>query len=260
MPSRTFRLLVRRFRTPLWVFGGFVIVFLLANYLLLPMYVNHGGRLSVPSVIGIPLEEAKRTLEGAALIPVEAETRPDPTHPAGVVIYQNPPGERVVKEGRHVYLTISGGEVLVVVPSLRGRSLRDARFALERVGLKLGGVGRAMSDLFPANTVIEQSVGADVRMTKGGSVSITLSTGVDSGEVLVPTLVGKTVAEAEKILAAIGLRVGNITYQPSFDLIPNTVVDQYPRGGEPGKQGQVIDLFVVKVGRPTEEIQESRKP
>ena len=65
----------------------------------------------------------------------------------------------------------------------------------------------------------------------------------------------ETLAEAEKLLLEAGLRVGNITYQPNFDLLPNTVVDQYPRSGEPARQGQQVDLFVVEVGRPSEEIQ-----
>jgi beta-lactam-binding protein with PASTA domain len=68
-------------------------------------------------------------------------------------------------------------------------------------------------------------------------------------------VVGKTLAEAEKILAATGLKVGIVTYQPSFDLLPNTVVDQFPRAGDPVTPGQEIDLFVVKVGKPTDEIQ-----
>lgn len=259
MPSRTLRL-YRRFRTPFWVVAGLFVLFLLMNYVILPLYVNHGSRLSVPRVVGLTLDDAKRTLTQVSLLPVEAETKPDPDHPAGVVISQNPAADRVVKEGRHVYLTVSGGEVVVVVPLLRGRSLRDARFSLERVGLKLGDVGRAMSDLFPENTVIDQSIMAETRVSKGSSVAITISTGKDSGETTVPPLVGKTIGEAEKLLHGAGLRIGNVTYQPSFELVPNTVVDQFPRAGEPAKQGQAVDLFVIKVGRPTEEIQEPRRP
>jgi beta-lactam-binding protein with PASTA domain len=52
--------------------------------------------------------------------------------------------------------------------------------------------------------------------------------------------------------------VGNITYQLSYELIPNTVVEQFPRAGETVTGGQKVDLFVVKVGRPTEEIQVPR--
>jgi len=90
-------------------------------------------------------------------------------------------------------------------------------------------------------------------------VSIVVSRGMVVEETVIPSLVGKTSTEAGKVLAEAGLKIGNITYQPSFDLLPNTVVDQFPRSGEPAKRGDAVDLFVVQVGKPTEEIQVPKK-
>jgi serine/threonine-protein kinase len=73
--------------------------------------------------------------------------------------------------------------------------------------------------------------------------------------VLVPNTVGKTVSEAERILTSAGLKPGNVTYRQSYELIPNTVVEQFPRAGETAQAGQNVDLFVIKAGKPTEEIQ-----
>jgi eukaryotic-like serine/threonine-protein kinase len=239
--------------------GAALALFFLLNSVALPLYVNHGGTLSVPNVSGLPLADAKSQLEAAGLQPVEAETRPDPDHPPGTVIYQNPPSQALVKHGRRVYLTMSGGEALVVVPQLRGRSMRDAKFALERYGLQLGSIGFEPSTMYPENTIVAQSLGADSRTSRGSRVNITVSSGGSSGGgISVPNIVGRTVGEAEKILQAQGLNVGNITYQLSYELIPNTVVEQFPRAGESVGSGQKIDLFVVKVGRPTEEIQVPR--
>jgi beta-lactam-binding protein with PASTA domain len=247
--------LVRR-RRFFYAFGGLLGIFLLMNYIILPLYVNHGSRLSVPTVLGKPLPEAQTMLTAASLQPIEAEVRPDPVHQAGVVVYQNPMGGAIVKEGRRVYLTISGGEMMVSVPLLRGRSLRDAKFSLEQFGLKLGGITYKYSDVFPENTIMAQSVAAETEIARGSTVAITVSRGKFLEETTVPQLLGKNLAEAKKLLLEAGLRVGNITYQPSFDLLPNTIVDQYPRSGEPARQGQQVDLFVVEVGRPTEEIQQ----
>jgi len=255
MTWRTLQKFIVKRKNLFFFIGALVALFLLVNYMVLPWYVNHGSRLSVPGVIGMTAEQAKQTLEAVSLHAVEADVKPDPTQPAGVVINQNPPPQAVVKEGRRVYLTISGGEAQVTVPLLRGRSLRDARFSLERFGLKLGEVTYAMSESFPENTIMDQSAPADSKLAKGTSVGITVSRGTQIQETTVPPVVGKTITEAEKILLQAGLKVGIITYQPSFDLLPNTVVDQFPRGGEPARQGQEIDLFVVRVGKPTEEIQ-----
>lgn len=235
--------------------GSILGLFLLLNYVVLPAYVNHGSRVTVPSVLGMPLDEAKQALESAGLRIVLGGSKPDPSIAPGLIIQQIPAAQAVVKEGRRVYVTISGGEVQVPVPSLRGRSLRDARFALERFGLKLGSVSYDTSDTFPENTIIYQSASVDTRVPKGSPVNIVVSRGRILTQAVVPLVVGKTLGEAEQILAEVGLTVGNITYQQSFDLVPNTIVDQYPRQGESAKPGQPVDLFVVKVGRPAEEFE-----
>lgn len=242
-------------RTFLISIGSLVGLFVLLNYVALPLYVNHGGRTTVPGVVGMPLDEAQKALEKAGLRLVHGESRPDPAFAPGLVIQQNPAATAVVKEGRRVYVTISGGEVQVPVPSLRGRSLRDARFALERFGLKLGSVSYDTSDTYPENTIIYQSAMADARIAKGTTVNIVVSKGRVLTESQVPLVVGKTLSEAEVLLTAAGLKVGNITYQPSFELVPNTVVDQYPRHGETALPGQAVDLFVIKVGKPLEEFE-----
>jgi serine/threonine-protein kinase len=241
-------------RKRFFVAGGILLaVFILVNYVVLPLYVHHAGRVSVPSVVGMSKDSALMVIEQAGLRVVDAETRPDPTYPPGVVVQQNPVGNAVVKEGRRVYLTLSGGEVQVVVPSLRGRSLRDARFALERFGLKLGGIGYDTSDTFPENTIIAQSIAPDTRVARGSAVNIAVSQGRSAGDVHVPLVIGKTLGEATKLIEEAHLKVGTISYQASFDLVPNTIVDQFPRPGEVPAPGQGVDLFVVKAGRPAEE-------
>jgi len=63
-------------------------------------------------------------------------------------------------------------------------------------------------------------------------VGITVSTGpVEEGEITVPDLIGKSLTEAQKLLADSALTVGKINYQPSFSLLPNTILDQYPSKG-----------------------------
>ena len=235
--------------------GAIVAFFLVVNYVALPLYVNREGTLPVPNVTGTPLEEAKETLAKAGLEPVEADTRPDPEQPVGTVVFQNPGAQSIVKSGRRVYLTISGGEVRVSVPQLRGRSLREAKFALERYGLKLGGISFEQSKQFPENTIVAQSVPVDSRLPKGSKVAITVSSGSGTGGTVVPNVVGRTVTEAERILQSAGLKAGNVTYRLSYELIPNTVVEQFPRAGESVTSGQNVDLFVIKAGKPTEEIQ-----
>ena len=230
-------------------------LFIMFNSFVLPWYVNHGETQHVPNVVGLTLDSAKRVLQDQDLVPVEADTRPDPRAPVGTIVAQNPDVDAVVKNGRRIYLTISGGESQVVVPALRGRSVRDAKFTLERSGLRMGDVAYAASDAYPEGTIVDQTVQAGLKVPKGGAVKIVVSRGKDLQQTTVPDFTGRTLNEVERMISQQGLRVGNITYQASFDLIPNTVVDQFPRAAESVPRGQAIDLFVIKAGKPKEEIQ-----
>ena len=234
-----------------------LVIFFAFNDILMPWYANAGGIISVPSVVGLKYEDAMAKLDSLGFEPRKGDTRMDREHPAGIVIIQNPLTGAMVKKGRRVYLTISGGELLVDVPNIKGRTLRDARFMLEREGLKLGAIEYQSSDEFPENTVIDQRVNAGAKVKKYIYVSVVISQGSIAEKISVPDLTGKTLQEAEKILIGVGLKAGNITYVPTPDLLPNTIVDQYPRSGEMAGKGQAVDLIVVQGGEKKENLFEN---
>lgn len=237
----------RNFQRLMGMAGMLVGVFLVLDLLVLPWYVDQGATVDVPSVVGLSYEDARALLDSARVSPIQAEIRADPRIPPGSVCDQNPPGGTRVKEGRRVYLSISGGEVLVPVPRLKGLSTRDARFALERAGLHLGEMSYAPSDVFFENTIMEQAVAVGTKIRKGSSIGVTVSQGTLRDEVIVPELTGKTLAEAEGVLRGLHLQLGRISYQSGLDLIPNTIVDQFPRAGDPIAPGGSVDLFVAQL-------------
>src|SRR5213594_2380979 len=108
-------------RVYLFLAGLFLLSFLFNN-LLLPWYVNVGGVVDVPSVVGRKYEEARRILDSVGLKPQKPDTVLDNEHGIGTILNQNPHGGARVKRGRRVYLTMSGGDVLVTVPNIKGRT------------------------------------------------------------------------------------------------------------------------------------------
>ncbi len=225
--------------------ASLLMLFFLINDLLMPWYVNVGGVIVVPPVIGLKFEDASILLDSLGFEPIKADARLDREHPEGIVVNQNPFDGSKVKHGRRIYLTVSGGEFKVLVPDMRGRTVRDAKFQLEREGLKLGAVEYQYSDIYPANTVIEQKIAPGTKVKRDVYISIVESKGSMIEKISVPDVTGKTLAEATKMLTAMGLKLGNATYIPSSDLLPNTIVDQYPRSGEMVIAGQAIDLIII---------------
>ncbi|MDD8016777.1 MAG: PASTA domain-containing protein [Bacteroidota bacterium] len=218
----------------LFIFDSFV----------MPWYVNKQSTLQVPNVVGKKEEEAFKILQAANLEPKRGEIRQDNKYPEGYVVLQNPPSDQTVKLGRRVYLTISGGEQQVVVPGLRGKSIRDSKFSLERVGLKQGSIRYQISNDFPEGTIITQDITSGVKVKRGSYISILVSAGQSIDSIYVPSLLGKTLSEVRKILKDKGLKIGNITYQINNELLPNTIIDQLPRENDVVTVDKEIDLFV----------------
>jgi beta-lactam-binding protein with PASTA domain len=228
--------------------GIFLVLLFVVNNLIMPYYVQQGKTTSVPSVVGENVDNAVKILREAGLTPKVAETRIDKQFPIGSVALQNPQPGSEVKFGRGVYLTVSGGEPLVYVPSLRGKSLRDARFTLERTALTLGTIQYQPSTEFPENTIIDQAIPEGTEVKNGSKIDVTVSQGRDSTKTPVPNVTMKSLTEAQKILDQTGYKVGNITYQMNPDLLPSTVLDQLPKAGELLSLGQSVSLVVSQKG------------
>jgi len=224
-----------------------ILVFLLfLDFLLLPWWVSR-DETKVPKVVGMKEQEAFALLEDHDLNPVISDTTFNESLTKGTIVLQRPEEGSNVKVGRRVYLFISGGEPTVLVPMLKGKSVRDAKFSLERIGLKLGAVEQVPSS-YPKNSIFDQEFVEGTPIKKGQTVGISVSSGIETGEISVPDLIGKSLMEAGKVLADSSLKVGKLNYQISFSLLPNTVIDQYPSKGNKLNKGDAVDLFVTKSG------------
>jgi beta-lactam-binding protein with PASTA domain len=78
------------------------------------------------------------------------------------------------------------------------------------------------------------------------SVDLVVSQGPSADRLPVPNVTRKTLSEAERLVLNAGFVVGNISYQVNLELLPNTVIDQYPRAGGFAPRGQAIELFVAQ--------------
>jgi eukaryotic-like serine/threonine-protein kinase len=225
---------------------GLMLVGLLFDKVVMPWYVRSDAAETVPNVVGMKLEEADEYLQQAGFTPHKADERFDQRYPRGTVVMQNPQPDAVVKPGRRVYLIVSSGEQTVEVPSLRGRTVREASFTLERQGLSLGSITYEVSALYPENTVIEQGIERGREVPRGSAINVVVSRGSEADKVMVPELVGRSLSEAQRLLNQRGLRVGTITHQPIPDLLPNTIVQQYPHPGDRIARSQGVDIFIAE--------------
>ena len=210
----------------------------------MPWYVKHSDLVKVPGVIGLNYLEAKRIIEDSGL-EVKQETRFDESRPIGEIIDQNPPAEQMVKDGRRIYLVVCGGEQLIEIPKLVGRTIRDATFTLEQRNLKVGEVVKKFSNEYNDDVVITQIVQPGSLVKRDTKIDLIVSNGPRLGDIVIPDLIGKNLVEAKKILVDSKLKLGKVTYQSS-DQPPGKIVDQYPKRDKSAKDNTEVDVFVSK--------------
>jgi eukaryotic-like serine/threonine-protein kinase len=227
----------------------------LFNFVIMPWYVKHSSLVKVPNVVGLQFTEAKKVLENAGLDVKQGDVRYDESKPIGLIMEQNPPVDQMVKNGRRIYLTVCGGEQLMEVPKLTGRTLRDAKFTLEQRNLQIGEIVKKFSNEFAEDVVISQVIQPGSKVKKLSKVDLIISNGQQVGDIIIPDVIGKKLDEARKILEDKKLKVGKITYQAS-DLPVGQVVDQYPKKEKSAKENTTIELFIAKKRKIENEVQE----
>ncbi|MBL8008096.1 MAG: PASTA domain-containing protein [Ignavibacteria bacterium] len=240
------------------IFVSAIALFILFNNVIMPLYVKHSDTVKVPKITGMNFIEAKKVIEDAGLEIKQGEVKYDESKQIGIILDQNPPSDETVKYGRRIYVTISGGEQLTDVPSLSGKSLRDAKFTLEQRGLKLGETVRKNSNEFPEDYVLSQVIQPGSKIKKNTSIDLILSDGPLIGDLKVPLLSGKTLEDAKKLITESKLKVGKITYQTNNNMPPGQIIDQYPKSDKSANENTTVDLFVSrKKAVVTQETEES---
>jgi len=218
---------------------------IVCDRVVLPWYINLGGVVKVPNVIGLDQNKAIELLKSVNLDPIEAGKRFDKTYPEGSIIFQSPMPNMNVREGRRIYLTISSGDEYFVVPDLIGKSVKEAKIILLNSSLRMGLISYDSSDTSMSDLIIRQSVPKNAKVKPETFIGVTLPMPPSSGNCTVPNLMNKSLTEAEKLLAQNKLTAGKIIYVYRADLNPNTVVDQFPRAGDQVEEGKEINLWVV---------------
>lgn len=128
----------------------------------------------VPNVVGKLEKDASSTLSAAGF-KVSKTYKYDDSVDAGKVVSQSPRGGNA-QEGSTVTIVISQGKKSSTVPSVQGKSKKDAQAALQKAGLKVA-VKEEYSDSVKAGQVISQSVASGKIVPADTTVTITVSKG-----------------------------------------------------------------------------------
>lgn len=224
--------------------GCVCVVGLLVDHVLLPMIVDSTTTLEIPNVEGRHVDDAIVILEGRGLVVMPPHEQFSADVKPGIVINQMPYAGATVKEGRRVYLTVSKGVETATMPDLRGRTVREARLTLLRMGMQLGGVTYVHNDSIPSETIVSQSIEPGEKVTSDRIPDIVVSEGPDA--VVVPSLVGLPLQDAQALIgqSMLGLVVQKRMKSSAFE--PNVVLNQTPQADSLVPPGSTVSVVVAE--------------
>ncbi|MCX7857451.1 MAG: PASTA domain-containing protein [Deltaproteobacteria bacterium] len=113
------------------------ITFIFSMYLTMGFLLKTEKTILCPDIRGLTLPEAELILKkcGLELQILRQEKRSDVAK--GVIVRQRPEGNVPVKKGRRVYVTVSAGPDLVIVPNVKGLTVETAYAVVSEKKIKI---------------------------------------------------------------------------------------------------------------------------
>ena len=134
----------------------------------------------------------------------------------------------------------------VVVPSLTGKTMDQAKQELKGTGLGIKQVGTASSDTVEKGQIISQDPQDGKTVEKNTTIEVIISSGSagnSENAVDIPNVVGQSETDASAALTAKGFQVTKTTSYSS-SVAEGYVISQTPNGDTQGKEGDTITLEI----------------
>lgn len=201
---------------------------------------EQGKMVAMPNLVNKTWEEAMEILEKNNLQWEIVEEISNDVE-SGFVIRQNIKRGEEIPEGTKVTIVVSIGKDSVPVPDTAGKEEAEAKKILTDAGFMVSTV-EEYSATVKAGFVIKQEPEGNRKVDYGATITLTISKGEE--QISVPSVVGRTKSEAEKILTDAKLTVGNIELVHSDRYEEGIVISQSPDNGAKVSAGTKINLVI----------------
>ncbi|MGA1158242.1 MAG: Stk1 family PASTA domain-containing Ser/Thr kinase [Candidatus Nanopelagicaceae bacterium] len=132
----------------------------------------------------------------------------------------------------------------IVVPSLAGSTVKEAREVLSNLGLTLKLGTEEFNEDIPEGRIIKSDPAGGGRVDEGGEVTVFTSKGKE--RILIPNLIGLTPESAQKLLEENNLVVSEITEEFSSEIANGLVMRSSPAEGERVKPESNVIIIISK--------------
>ena len=204
------------------------------------------AEVTVPEVIGNPVDEAVRKLEDAGLEVARTEVT-DLVNPPGQVVHQDPSAGTRVRRGDTVRISVSSQAPPVGVPSVTGLRVDVATSRLREAGFEVT-EERRPHDQAPPDVVFEQNPPGGAQAPAGSAVAIVVSGGPQP--IRVPDVRNRDASDAANALGQAGFRISS-RREFNGDVPEGRVIRTEPEPGTALPRGSTVTVVVSGGPVPT---------
>ncbi|MDL1913194.1 MAG: PASTA domain-containing protein [Bergeyella sp.] len=230
-------------------------------FLWLKSYTRHGEEVAVPNIINMKVQDAVKVLDDMGLdYEVDSLKQDSKYKPYQVLQVWPSPGSRI-KYGRIISIRVNPKALAkVTVPDVLDRYKGLVFRQLEQVNLKVGDT--IYEPNIQKDAVIRlQLNGAEVKpgeqVPRYSLIDVVIGAG-PKRNVNVPSVVGLTVSQAEKVIKNNLFEIGLVEYEDGAGDKSDVIYYQDPAAGALRDQGMQIDIWASKKEFPelSEKIEE----
>ncbi len=174
-------------------------------------FAIHGREVKVPVMLGRTVPEAEATANELGLIFIVENKFYSDKIPAGRIVSQFPAPGAQVRKGWRVRGAESLGPQKSDIPSLIGQSSRAAEINVSRRRLELSSVATARIEDVPPGQIVAQSPAPHSSGVTSPKISLLMSAPESPEVYVMPSFIGKHLADVVPKLEAAGMKVGNLT-------------------------------------------------
>ena len=240
------------------IVGALLGLYLMMNYVVMPIYTRQGAAVNVPEVRELSYEQASNIVEDRDLRPERRDQPFNPSLPRDAVVDQNPQPNASVKPGRRVYLYVnSGARRLVTVPDVLNQTETNAKANLAQAGIEDVEVRQDEKPSPNAGTVTRQNPSAGETVGAESRLTLWVSGGLGDETVTVPDVRGRAPVDARKALTDAGLWV-----DPTR-AVGGTITRQTPEAGSEVREGTEVRIYsdpLDEQGPPSDNQPEGENP
>ena len=208
--------------------------------------------IEVPPLVGENKEVADEMCSKHNLVMEVVSKENSDEYPENTVIRQSiDAGEKVAKK-TVIEVVISSGEKEVTIESVEGMDEDAAKKTLKAQGFTDFTVDSEYSDKWENGVVIGTNPAAGEKVTVDTKITLIVSKGAQKKDV--PDLRGKTVSEAQKLLASAGLEDGGSSEQYSDKYEAGLIISQSVTPGSKVSSGTSVSYVVSKGKKPADQV------